>query len=307
MTILPIPHFPNVPPLPGVPQLARSPAAPVAGGGAADVDGIDADFAGLADGPALAADASREQWGIYDHDGGTLALKPDTIVGYDYRNESRVADYPVEQGAFGSYNKVAQPFDFRVTMAYASDAVGRKSFLDTLDAMLKSTALYSIHTPEGTWGPVTIDNVNYRRDARSGVQMLTVEVYAREVRQVLGNSYTQRQPGQDQTQTGATQQTQQDTDTQPFDAANTKSPDAADLKNQGRTQAAPPTPAQDAASNHAAGSANDALNAAAGGGVITLAGGLKAFKDAVNNPPAGMSTGSQADYQSTVNTLQGVR
>jgi len=304
MATLVISPFPDVPPLPGVPQLRRDPAAP-APGSATNADGIDADFASQTDGDDLPDDASQEPWGIYLQGGG-IALQPDTIVGYDYRSEARVADYPMEQGAFGSYNKVAQPFDFRVTMAYAGDANGRGDFLRKLDAMLRgpdSMQLYSIHTPEGVWEPVTIDNYNYRRDARSGVQMLTVEVYAREVRPVLGDSYTQGRPGQDQTQASATRQTQQDTGVRPFDAATTKSPDCADLKSQGRTQAAAPTPAQDAASNHACGSANDALSAVAKGGV--LQGGPKALQDARNNPPAPMSTESQVQYQSTLNDIKG--
>ncbi|MDR0479537.1 MAG: hypothetical protein LBH31_07015 [Burkholderiaceae bacterium] len=296
-----IPLYPDVPNQPGVPALPRDPALAAAGIALADesANGIDANFAQTADGADLPSDAPLEQWGIFDAS-GNLAIAPDTIVGTDFRAEVKVADYPIEQGAFGSYNKVQTPFDLRLTMAYSSNATGREVFINTLDTLLKSPLLYTAITPEGAWENITIEHYDYRRDARSGVQMLTVDVWAREVRLIPGTSYAQ-QSGLDQTQNGQTQQTLQSAGTTPLDPANTRSPDASSFKNGGRVQAAPPTPAQDAQSNFANGSPNNGLIASP----VNSPASALALADMQNNPPAAMSADSQAAYQNTIGVLHG--
>jgi len=221
----------------------------------------------------------------------------------DFKDDFNVADYPMEQGAFASYNKVGTPFDFRVTMAYSGDTSERNAFLQTLNALLASTDLYEIRTPEGVWQNVTIANYDYRRDAKSGAQLLTVDVYCREVRTVTQDSYTQQQSSTDQTQTSQTVQTQQDTSVAPFDPANTRIYSASDLKNQGRVQALPPTPAQDAATNHAQSSANDGLNTATSGQVTNWNPGILPVGDMLGNVPAGLSSDSVTHYTSTINML----
>jgi len=292
-----IPKFPDVPNLPGVPSLPRDPSALVPALGLGG--GISADFANQDAAPGLPADATQERWGIYDASDQPVIV-PDSIVGVDFRAESRVADYPIENGSFGSYNKVQEPFDFMFTMTCGGDPGTRKAFLEKLESLRKDTgALYKAVTPEGEWPNITIERYDWRRDARAGVQMLTVQVMAREVRAVTGNSYTQ-QSGQNPAQ--ATQQTLQNTGTPPLDPATTRSPNASDLKNQGKVQAAPPTPAQDSASNHAAGSANDGLNAVVSGGAV-VSPTPAALSDMKGNPPAGLSPDSVAAYQSTLGAL----
>jgi len=301
-------QFPNVPSLPGVPNLLRNPA--IAKADSLLSGGINVAFPMQADAPGLPADAAQEAWGIYAN--GQPAIVPDTIVGTDFRAESRVSDYPIEEGAFGSYNKVQQPFDFMFTMSYAGNAKERKEFLNKLEALLKDTAtLYSAVTPERSWDNITIERYDYRRDARAGVQMLTVQVLAREVRVVKGDSYTQPS-GQDTGQ--ATQQTQQNTGTQPLAPENTKSPDASDLKNQGNVQATPPTPAQDGASNYAAGSANDSF-----GGVLSPNAAQQIQQaqqdpermratgmDRINNPPPGLNDEQLATYKARIKETYGI-
>jgi len=292
-------QFPDVPNLPGVPAVLRNLVTNALDTN--DAGGIDANFANQAAAPGLAADAPQ-RWGIYDASGQQLVIVPDSIVGVDFRAESRVADYPIENGAFGSYNKVQEPFDFCFTMTCSGDAGTRKAFLDKLKELKDSCTLCSAVTPEDTWKNITIERYDWRRDARSGVQMLTVQVMACEVRPVTGNSYTQ-QTGQTPAQ--ATQQTLQNTGTAPIDPATTRSINSSDLKNQGKVQAAPPTPAQDGASNHASGSANDGLAAVVSGGAVPTPSAAE-LGDMRSNPPAGFSVASLSAYQSTLGALFGV-
>src|SRR5574337_124086 len=92
--------FPNVPNVAGVPALLRN------------VSNI-----GMAVTGALAVVAKygslsnflAPKWGIFRADNLTPVVIADSVVSVDYRNESRISDFPVELGSFGSYNKVATP------------------------------------------------------------------------------------------------------------------------------------------------------------------------------------------------------
>lgn len=134
-------------------------------------------------------------WGIYRSDTNTLLVRPDTILAFDYRREWRVADFPMEEGAFESYNKVAVPFDVRLRMTKGStkpnpnavgpdvDSVtGRRDFLKRLENAAASLDLYDVVTPEASYYGVNIVSVDYRRETSSGVSLLTVDVGLRQIR-----------------------------------------------------------------------------------------------------------------------------
>ena len=94
-TFVPLPAFPTVFAYPGVPPLPVPPGgvnlvAPILA--AADVAGLSA----LVGGP---------QWGIFSQ-GGAPVLQADSVNSFDYERGYLVSDYPQEQGAFQSYNKV---------------------------------------------------------------------------------------------------------------------------------------------------------------------------------------------------------
>ena len=149
-------------------------------------------------------------WMILAND-GSLAIKPDTVPKFEYRNEQRVADYPMEQGAFASYNKVATPYQIRMQMVcaginYAQSAaqavksalsidIGnnyatRPDFLDTLDYMLATTDLFTIVTPDATYKNATLEHYDYRKESNNGAVMLIVEAWFREVRLTAGSTYS---------------------------------------------------------------------------------------------------------------------
>lgn len=120
-------------------------------------------------------------WGIYDEN-NVEVLNPDSFLGVDFRNSSRVAMHPVEAGGFESYNKVNTPYDCKVKMAVSGDKASRAAFLDACEQMLKSVELFSVVTPEKIYLNATLQNYSYRRESRSGVTMLTVDLWFLEVR-----------------------------------------------------------------------------------------------------------------------------
>jgi len=132
--------------------------------------------------PSTAIADKAFQWGIYTQD-GALAIEPDNIVGVGYSSEFRIADYPLEQGGFESYDKVALPFGNRITLTKGGPLAERQDFLSTLEAMRGDRTLYNVVTPERTYLNVNIERVAMDRTAANGATLLTVEIMLREVRQ----------------------------------------------------------------------------------------------------------------------------
>ena len=170
-------------PLNGAPTLLNPPAVAL---GAAPVQLQDAQVSGR---------KIESVWGIYLAGTNTMLVRPDTILAVDYRHEWRVADFPMEEGAFESYNKVAVPFDVRLRMTKGStkplpnatvdpavSVFGRRDFLKALEAAAASLDLYDVVTPEVGYYGVNIVSVDYRREAANGMSLITVDVGLRQIR-----------------------------------------------------------------------------------------------------------------------------
>jgi len=197
MALIPKPQFPNVPKLPGVPQLSRSPQFPAA---PSPVLGL-----ALALGKLWKSVFSQPTWAIYKSlpqgaqdaknasDLPTVrviatrvpVVVPDSFGEFATRNEYAVVDYPVQDGGFASFNKVASPLEISVRMVKGGTQDARKRFLESLDAIAGTTELYDIVTPEKTYLNVNVTRVeNARRGARGAYFMSEVDVYFREIRSV---------------------------------------------------------------------------------------------------------------------------
>lgn len=173
LPFLSVPQFPNIPDVLGVPPILRSlsfpplPSLP----SLMQFDGLDiGQFFKLS-----------PQWGIFDQSGRSV-IAVDSVVSVDFANEYRVSDYPLEEGAFESYNKVATPFDIKITVTRGGSSVNRQEFLDAIEALIKSLDLYTVVTPEKTYFNVNVIHVDYRRLARNGVSLITAELWVREIR-----------------------------------------------------------------------------------------------------------------------------
>lgn len=163
------PVYPNVPRFPGVPPVNRI-----------DPENEPTLEALTKDAPELKGSSGTPAWGIFK--GGTLVLEPDSIVAVDYQREFRIADYPIEEGGFESYNKVATPYDIRVTVTKGGKLAERQQFLDTIDGLLQSLELYTIVTPDRSYPGGNIARADYSRKAANGAGMLTVDLHVQEVR-----------------------------------------------------------------------------------------------------------------------------
>lgn len=182
--------YPNVPMVSGVPILNRlrtsSSSSPV-------LSILNSAF-------WTAVDANA-QWGIYDEFGNSIvdnglsgaagivlaALGTQPIlstVGIEYGKETKVSDFPVEQGGFASYNKIELPAEPMVTLSYDGSEDRRAALLNALDFACKSTDLYSVVTPEVKYINYSITRYSYSRYASRGATLLIINVWLKEIRQV---------------------------------------------------------------------------------------------------------------------------
>ncbi len=171
-----MPIFPNVPNVPGVPPLLRNPNLASAALSLLVNQAI----------RFLVAPFSA-QWGIYL--GGAPVVLADSVVSFGYKQDWTVADYPVEEGAFESYDKVETPFGVRVRFASGGSTANRQELLDSIAAIADDLNLYDVVTPEAVYTSCNITHYDYHRDSKSGVGLLIVDVWLIEVRVTASASF----------------------------------------------------------------------------------------------------------------------
>lgn len=152
----------------------------------------------------------KSDWAIHAAGSGDPYIVPDTVTKFEFRGERRVSDYPMEQGAFASYNKVRLPLEIRMTMVcsglnYAQQAIGaaedflglnsgggpmqRGPFLDAMDAMLDTLDLFDIVTPDRTYQGLNMEHYDFKKETSNGATMLIIEVWFREIPMTAMSAY----------------------------------------------------------------------------------------------------------------------
>lgn len=125
------------------------------------------------------------RWGLYDQ-GGSPILVASSVYGVEYARDYRVSDYPQEQGAFASYNKVNTPFQAKITYLVGGSMEERAGFLAQAEAVVASLNLIAVVTPEIVYPSANPTHISYRRTARQGVTLLLVEIWCEEIRVISG-------------------------------------------------------------------------------------------------------------------------
>lgn len=155
--------FPNVPIAPGVPVLPRDPFAAAVSIALLTADAVASFFFNV--GP---------QWGVFLD--GFPVVAAQSVVSMEYRQDWIISDYPLEQGAFESYDKVNTPFLARVRFASGGDIATRQALLLSIEAIAGDTNLYDVVTPERVYTSVNVGHYDYRRAAQN-VGLLEVDVW----------------------------------------------------------------------------------------------------------------------------------
>jgi hypothetical protein len=152
-------------------------------------------------------------WGIFLS--GVPIIQADSVVSFEYRQEWTVSDYPVEQGAFETYDKVELPFEGKFRFSAGGSEVDRFALLQSIADIADSVTLLDIVTPEQVYPSITIYHYDYRRTATNGVGLLQVDVWCREVRVTTTTAFSNtQQPSGANAQGTGNVQTQTPTNTQ---------------------------------------------------------------------------------------------
>ncbi len=128
----------------------------------------------IADAPGLPGSSGAPKWGLFTASGAN-ALNPDNVKDFEFKQSWKIANYPLEAGAFSSYDKVITPFGIRLTVTKGGSEDERATFLLNAASVMGSLSLYSVVTPEITYNNVNPVDWRQRRTATNGVTLLTVE------------------------------------------------------------------------------------------------------------------------------------
>lgn len=225
--------MPNVPQVPGVPSLGSYSSN--------DVGLV------VADAIIAAGQLLPSQWGVYAN--GLPVILPATVLlqnlapalnaaaaiasffgvpnivptiastnEFDFSADAPVSNYPQEQGAFQSYDKVTLPPEVTLKLICSGPGSQRQAFLSTLDSLLASPTLVTLVTPERVFPDYTLIHVDYHRTGSSGVTMIAAVCRFELVPFTASQQFTNtQQPGEAGQQSIGVQQPQ--TPTQEVDTA----------------------------------------------------------------------------------------
>jgi hypothetical protein len=188
--------YPNVPDVPGVPPLLRNPLVSAVIPQLLFADSV------LGWGPGLAP-----AWGVYSGSNGLPVIIADTVRGIEYKKEWAIATYPLESGAFASYDKVETPYTAIVEFTSGGSLADRQLLLDSIDAISGDLNLYDVVTPEKIYVDANLQRIGYRRHDGRDSGIITVTVGLVEIRITAGvaGANSQSPSGALQSQDGTVQ------------------------------------------------------------------------------------------------------
>ncbi|MCJ2087270.1 hypothetical protein MKK88_14935 [Methylobacterium sp. E-005] len=99
-----------------------------------------------------------------------------------------VCDYPVEKGAFASFNKVNVPFDVRLIFMAGQSLANRTSLINSISAIAGDLNFYDAVMPEKVWRNLNVTHYDFARTSQRGVGLLMVAVWCREIRQASASA-----------------------------------------------------------------------------------------------------------------------
>lgn len=138
---------------------------------------------------------TAQQWGIFLD--GESVIAADNTISFEYKQDFPVSDYRVEQGGFQSYDKVQLPGDIRMRFSCGGSVSDRQDFLASIDAVMNTTDLYDVLTPEEVYLSYNFvhRDIN-KRTASNGVGLVVVDLWLTEIRESSTATFSNtQQPG----------------------------------------------------------------------------------------------------------------
>lgn len=119
-----------------------------------------------------------------------------SMIDFEYKQDWPISNYPQEQGAFQSYDKVTLPFDVRLKLATGGTASNRQAFLNAVFAIAGGTPpgvplalpgsntslpLFDVITPDQTYLSCSCTHVDFSRNAKNGVTLIVVDMWFQQI------------------------------------------------------------------------------------------------------------------------------
>lgn len=184
--------------------------------------------------------AAQSQFGIFLN--GDPVVVSDNVISFEYSQDFKISNYPVEQGSFASYNKVQQPFEVKFRFSTGGGSTDHQATLASIAAVIADTNLYDVATPDATYSNLNFVHQDYRQSAER-IGLLVIDVRCEEVRPASLASSTTTTTSPDGTTTTSSSTTQ--ISIIPGSQINSpQSPSASPIVNGGNLQPQDPTPAQ---------------------------------------------------------------
>lgn len=152
---------------------------------------VDTAVALVEDAVSLFTGSPAGQWGLFL--GFAPVITADSVVTMEYKQEWLVEDYPVEEGSFETYNKVAVPFEVRLRFSAGGSVANRTALLDSIAAIAGTTELFDAVTPEAIYESVNITHYDYQRSSNKGVGLIAVDVWCQQVIVTVTESFENTQ------------------------------------------------------------------------------------------------------------------
>lgn len=215
---------------------------------------------------SLLPGTSSDQWGLFLD--GEPVVVADNVVGFEFKQDYRIASYPVEEGSFESYNKVQTPFGVRLRFSSGGSAADRQALIESVDNIIGSLDQFDGVTPEKVYENLNPVHQDLHRTARNGVGLLVIDVFCEQVRVTATPQFASSQTSTSTAATGSTA-TSSSSNFASVQSANQRvaggfasinqpqSPSAAPQVSSGTVQAVTPTPDQSASFTDARGTGFD--------------------------------------------------
>lgn len=212
-----MPNVPGVPPVSRPPGGDNNASSSAIGNFTVGESPIGGDNTGV-ESVTVQGDPNSPQWGLFKD--GKSVIEADNVVSFEYKRDWAISDYPLEKGAFESYNKVQLPYDVRLQFSCGGSVTSREAFIKSIEAIDNSLDLFDAVVPEKVYIGCNIQHVDYRRTASRGVGLIVADVYLLEIRDNATAAFAKVQ-------------------TSPASPTATKSPPAQAKKDSGPVQAKP--------------------------------------------------------------------
>jgi hypothetical protein len=123
-------------------------------------------------------------WGVYLAGSTTPAVAVSSVTELDIGGESKVSNYPLENGTFATYNKVIMPNMFSIRLTRDGSEDERGVFLNWLQVNAGTLDLFDILCPENAYSDATLVSYRVSRSSQSGAAMIIADCIFQEVRQI---------------------------------------------------------------------------------------------------------------------------